>query len=108
MENKDLKEILISELETMHEVIGIMEMENEAQFIAVALPNLHLALFEWLQSKQKRIERAIGLKYKLFGASGCSGNEEVNKLNAVHVARMEGYNQAILELKPIISNILKS
>ena len=53
------------------------------------------------------IERAIGLKFRVFGASGSSGNEEQDKKNAENVARMEGYNQAILELNPIISNILK-
>jgi len=60
-----------------------------------------------LKSKQEEIERAIGLKYKLFGAAGCSRDEEINRINAVHIARMDGYNQAIVELKLIISNLLK-
>ena len=59
MENKNLKEILISDLKRMYQMIEIMEPKNEAEFIAIALPNLHLALFEWRKSKQEEIEGEI-------------------------------------------------
>jgi len=98
MENKDLKEILISELKTMHEMIGIMEVENEAQFIAVALPNLHTALFEWLKSKQEEIEEKISKKRRLVDY----GSDELEQQY-----EDRGFNSALDDLKPIISNLFK-
>ena len=90
MENKDLKETLRSELKTMYQMIGIMEPKNEAEFIAVALPNLHTALFEWLQSKQEEIEKAIE---KMPNATRTE--VDIEKVICAD------------DLKPIISNLLK-
>ena len=103
MENKDLKETLISELETMYRMIGLMQPKSEAEFIAVALPNLHLALFEWLKSKQEEIEEELNKMKKEIDSTktvkrGTATNANRRKIN---------YNQALDDLKPIISNLLK-
>ena len=99
MENKDLKESLTSELETMYRMIGLMQPKSEAEFIAVALPNLQLALFEWLKSKQEEIEGEMG-RIKRLDAELGDGENIIARDNYF-------FNLALDDLKPIISNILK-
>lgn len=48
MEDKNLQEILTDEIKTILKMFQIMKPENEAMFIAVALPNLHLKVHELL------------------------------------------------------------
>ena len=59
-----------------------------------------------LKSKQEEIEHQIYLKRNVFGLGGGSDTEEQDKKNAENVIRMNAYNQALDDLKPIISNIL--
>jgi len=113
MENKNLKEILISDLKRMYQMIEIMEPKNEAEFIAIALPNLHLALFEWIKSKQEEIERAMPEKTVSLIVMGFDGVTKKGVISEdgyeILCKEMEkrGYNQALDDLKPIISKILK-
>jgi len=111
MENKDWKEQFKQEFgihfSDSEFIFAISFIESLLKSKSEVRQRIHQAEQSLLKSKQEEIERAIGLKYKLFGAAGCSRDEEVNRINAVHIARMDGYNQAVVELKPIISNILK-
>ena len=43
---EDLREILTEELKTMYRMVKIMQPTSEEEFIAVALPNLHLKVYE--------------------------------------------------------------
>ena len=62
--SEGLQEKLKEELHTMWEVIGMMEVKNEAEFIATALPNLHLGVFDLLstayhQGRESAVERVV-------------------------------------------------
>jgi len=94
MENKNLKETIIIELKLIYQMIKMMEPKNAAEFIAIALPNLHLALFAWRKSKQEEIEVEMEKTRK----------EITHPQFALYE---KGYNKALDDLKPIISNLLK-
>ena len=106
MENKDWREQFNEKFVKQGIPIGIAKYEAK-DGLDITPSKIISFIDSLLKSKQEEIERAIGLKYKLFGAAGCSRDEEINRINAVHIARMDGYNQAIVELKLIISNLLK-
>jgi hypothetical protein len=50
MEKDKLRQVLEEELKTMYRLIAVMYPTSEAEFIAVALPNLHLRMFELLKN----------------------------------------------------------
>jgi len=52
----NLKTTLIEELKTMYGMIELMQPKSEAEFIAVALPNLHTRLFNDLLSDKSKEE----------------------------------------------------
>ncbi len=49
----ELRNILEEELKTMYRLIQMMQPKNEAEFIGVALPNLHLKVYELLNPNKK-------------------------------------------------------
>ena len=56
----NLQEELKEELKTMYHLIGVMKPKNEAEFINVTLPNLHLKVFKLVNKENhqdtKRLE----------------------------------------------------
>ena len=49
----ELQETLKEELKTMYRMIGLMKPQSEAEFIAVALPNLLIKVHELLANQTK-------------------------------------------------------